>query len=402
MNSMPRRLCHCLVVLCSWLPVAFAQEKIEPQPGTLSPEISRSFPAPSEPFDRHVKLVKQHLLKTQLPGRRDRDVAYNLPFDLKANTNTTYRGQFLLIHGLNDSPYVWRDMAEQLVERGFDVRAILLPGHGSTPEAQLNISSKQWIKAAREHLALYRQPGVPIYLGGFSLGGVIATLLATETPDLAGLLLFSPAYKSQMDHLLRWAGVYSWFEPWVFGGIIIEDNPVKYNSIPINGAYQYYKTAKRLQRRWPKKPLTVPTLMVGSVYDSVVDMAYAQSSFTKGFKGAKRFILYDNEQASTAFDEPDRSADVIYRQSAYPELRILNQSHQSVLVHRDNPLYGEEGDVLVCNGNEWEVFSRCLYYSGQHWYGAQNTASPDEAPVARSTYNPDFDFVLQQFDALFQ
>lgn len=401
MNPMPRRLCHCLVVLCSWLPAAFAQEKIEHQPGTSSPEISHSFPAPSEPFDQHIKSVEQHLLKIQLPDRSDGDVAYNLPFDLKANTNITYRGQFLLIHGLNDSPYVWRDMAEQLVKRGFDVRAILLPGHGSTPEAQLNISSKQWIKAAREHLALYRQSDVPFYLGGFSLGGVIATLLATETPDLAGLLLFSPAYKSQMDHLLRWAGVYSWFEPWVFGGIIIEDNPVKYNSIPINGAYQYYKTAKRLQRRWPKKPLTVTTLMVGSVYDSVVDIAYAQSSFTKGFAGDKRFILYDNEKALTALDETDRNADVIYRQSAYPELRILNQSHQSVLVHRDNPLYGEEGDVLVCNGNEWEVFSRCLYYSGQHWYGAQNTASPDEVPVARSTYNPDLDFVLEQFDALF-
>ncbi len=402
MTTLQNILRYCLIILSVISSIALAQDGPTPQPTTLPLQSSNRFPAPSRPFDQHIKSVEQYLLNTQLPNRRDSDVAYNLPFDLKADTNTEYRGQFLLIHGLNDSPFVWRDIAKRLVKRGFDVRAILLPGHGSTPEAQLNIRSKQWIQAARQHLALYRQPDVPLYLGGFSLGGVIATLLATETPDLSGLLLFSPAYKSQMDHLLRWAGIYSRFEPWVFGGIIIEDNPVKYNSIPINGAYQYYKAAKRLQRRWPKTPLRVPTLLVGSAYDSVVDMDYVQSSFITGFVGERRFILYDNEKAAASLDKAPRNSEVIYRQSAYPELRVLNQSHQSVLIHQENRLYGEDGEVLVCNGNEWEVFSRCLYYPGQHWFGAQNTVSPDDVPVARSTYNPDLNFVLSQFDALFQ
>ncbi len=53
----------------------------------------------------------------------------------------------------------------------------------------------------------------------------------------------------------RWAGssLISYVKPWVFGGMIIEDNPIKYNSIPINAAVQYYKTAKYQQRSWDQQ-----------------------------------------------------------------------------------------------------------------------------------------------------
>jgi len=57
--------------------------------------------------------------------------------------------------------------------------------------------------------------------------------------------------------------------------------------------------------------------------------------------------------------------------------------------------------VLVCNGNDWPTFSRCLYSKENHWFGAQHTQSPDNIPVARTTYNPDFDAVFKAFDRVF-
>lgn len=355
-----------------------------------------NFPKPQEDFTQHIAEVKAHLLAKQMRQRSEADAELNLPFERKASTSAPYRGKFLLFHGLNDSPYIWRDMADALSERGFDVRAILLPGHGSTPRAQLSMRYWRWIKTAREHMRLYRQSDTPFYLGGFSLGGVLATILAAETDDpIDGLLLFSPAYQSQRDDLLRWAGIYSKFKPWVFGGMIREDNPVKYNSIPINAASQFYKTTRRLKKRWPRKPLSVPTLAVASAYDSIVDVDYTVKSFEKGFVGKKKLIIYSNE-----LNQPSQ-AHIEYRSSAYPEQRVLNQSHQSVLVAPSNPLYGADGEVLVCNGNEWEIFSGCLFYTGTHWLGAQHTPSPDGVPVARITYNPDFSAVLDEFDALF-
>jgi len=356
------------------------------------------FPEPESDFDAHIVKVKQHLLNNQMPQRSEADAELNLPFEKFAAVDVPYRGRFLLIHGLNDSTYVWTDVAEKLVQRGFDVRAILLPGHGSTPKAQLNMSFTRWIRAARKHLAIYQYEakGSPVYLGGFSMGGVIATALANENERIAGLLLFSPAYQSTMDHLLRWSSLYSIFKPWVFGGMIREDNPVKYNSIPINGAAQYYKTTQFLKRRMRQRKLELPVLVVSSRNDSVVDIDYLLKFYTQRIVGQdKHFILYSNES------ELDISDFVDVRNSEYLNRRMLNQSHQSVLMSKDNPLYGENGRVLVCNGNDWPTFSRCLSYQGAHWFAAQHTPSPNGLPVARSTYNPDFNYIFEKFDAVF-
>lgn len=355
------------------------------------------FPEPQADFSAHTLDVKNYLLATQMSQRKPEDVRVNLPFELLASTSVPYRGKFLLIHGLNDSPYVFTDVAAALSKRGFDVRAILLPGHGNSPEAQLRMSYTKWIGAAREQLRLWDESNSsPMYLGGFSLGGVIATALAIEHGNVEGLLLFSPAYKSSMNHLLRWSSIYAKFKPWVFGGMIIEDNPAKYNSIPINGAAQYYETTKYLKRRWKRGPLEMPVLLVASRDDSVLDIDFLINAFDRKFTSSKkRMIVYDNELGLTDTEF------VQYRSSAYPELRVLNQSHQSVLMSRQNPLFGEKGSVLVCNGSDWSIFSACLYSNEAHWFGAQHTPSPDGSPVARSTFNPDFDRVFSVFDEVF-
>lgn len=365
---------------------------------TVAKKQKARFPAPQSDFQAHIQEVRQYLLENQMKNRTSSDVEYNLPFERKANSAVAYRGKFLLIHGLNDSPYVFSDVAIELANRGFDVRAILLPGHGSTPRAQLRMSANRWLNSARQQLKFWNtDDSVPIYLGGFSMGTVIATTLALENNNIAGLFLFSPAYKSLIHRLLRWASLYSRFKPWVFGGMIIEDNPTKYNSIPINGGAQYFKLTKILRHKWGRKKLNMPVLAVASVDDSVVDVKYFTKQFDRKFtSNRKQLILYSNAPQSA------QSENVEYRSSSFPNLRILNQSHQGVLIAPTNPLFGEGGSILVCNGNDWATFSGCLYSKENHWYGAQHTPSPDTVPVARTTYNPDFEGVFEAFDRVFE
>lgn len=364
----------------------------------LAADENVDFPEPQADFSAHILAVEQYLLDKQMNQRATTDVQYNLPFEQKADPAVQYRGKFLLVHGLNDSPYVFSDVAPELVKRGFDVRAILLPGHGSTPKAQLNISATSWIDATRQHMRLWRRSDKePIYLGGFSMGAVLATTLALEEKNIAGLLVFSPAYRSTMNNMLRWASIYSRFKPWVFGGMIIEDNPTKYNSIPINGAAQYYELSKNLKNSWGNKKLSMPVLVVASVDDSVVDIDFVSKIFANKFDAeSKNLILYSSSVNTGS------AANVEYRNSAYPKLRIINQSHQGVIMAPENPLFGKDGSVLVCNGNDWPTFSGCLYSTESHWFGAQHTLSPDKVPVARTTYNPDFAHVFDAFDAVFR
>ncbi|MBX2880842.1 MAG: alpha/beta fold hydrolase [Granulosicoccus sp.] len=354
-----------------------------------------TFPKPSNDFEQYLEDAWSYLSQNSLRHRTQEGIALNMPFELTANKDTTYRGKFLLIHGLNDSPFVWRDTAAQLVARGFDVRAILLPGHGTTPEHMLDVHYSDWLQTARQHLKLWNTDDTPLFLGGFSLGGVIATALSIENETIAGLLLFSPAYHSRLNHLLRWSWLYQKFQPWLFGGMIIEDNPAKYNSIPINSGDQYYRMTRYLKKKWKQRKIRIPTLVVVTVDDSVVDIPYVRKVFQRRFKHEdSRLIVY------SANPHTELNHNEVLRNSEYLERRILNQAHLSLMNAPDNMLYGGEDGLLICNGNEYPIFMACMR-SPEHWYGAQHTPSPDEVAVARTTINPDFHFVFEEFDRVF-
>ncbi|MFT5708490.1 MAG: alpha-beta hydrolase superfamily lysophospholipase, partial [Oceanospirillaceae bacterium] len=99
-----------------------------------------------------------------------------MPFEVMANGGVAYRGRFLLFHGLNDSPFIWQDFAKHIAQQGFDVRAVLLQGHGSHPRNMLDVSVSDWLKSAREHYNAWVMEASarnkPIYLGGFSMGAL--------------------------------------------------------------------------------------------------------------------------------------------------------------------------------------------------------------------------------------
>lgn len=354
------------------------------------------FPAIDKDFSRYRVAWQSWLTQRSMAHRSVEDIALNLPFEIAANPQVAYRGRYLLLHGLNDSAYVWRGFARELAERGFDVRAILFAGHGSTPEDMLDVRWDTWLRSARDHLAAWRQNGIPLHVGGFSMGAVLATWLALDNPDIASLFLISPAYESRLNHYLRWSGVYARFRPWVFGGMILEDNPTKYNSIPVNSGWQYYKLTRGLKRRWGwRDRIDIPVLMVMTEHDSVVNVDYTRELFRKRFVSDSRLLLTYTDDVPPHGGEPGSTE--VFRQSAFPDSRILNQSHLGLMYPPDDSLFGERGSVLVCNGNEYPIFMACMR-SSQHWYGAQHTPSPDGVAVARTTYNPDWSTVMEQFD----
>ena len=353
------------------------------------------FPAPNRDFQLYRQQVSEYVNTRSLPARSERAITLNLPFEINASEDVPYRGRFLLMHGLNDSAYVWHDMAHAIAKRGFDVRAILLPGHGSHPREMLAITWQSWLATAQEHVNLWSTDDTPLYLGGFSMGAVLATIIALEQPDLAGLFLVSPAFHSRLNYLLRWSAIYKKIQPWMFGGMILEDNPIKYNSIPINSGDQYFRLTRVLKKRWKRSTLDIPLLAVMTSDDSVVNVDAVRSDIYRRFKHPdNRVILYSNQPPARLYP-----AETV-RPSAYPDLRILNQSHLGMINAQSNPLFGRNGRILVCNGNVPSVFFGCMRATG-HWYGAQHTPAPDNAAVARTTYNPDIEFVLSQFDELF-
>lgn len=174
----------------------------------------------------------------------------------------TPRGAVVLLHGLTDSPYNVRHVAELYRSRGFAAVAIRLPGHGTVPGALTRIEWEDWLAATRlavrEARRLAPAPA-PLHLVGYSNGGALAikyTLDALEDDRLERpdrVVLLSPMIG--VTAFARFAGLAGWpsllpaFAKSAWLDLLPEYNPFKYNSFPVNAARQSYRLTSVLQQQ---------------------------------------------------------------------------------------------------------------------------------------------------------
>lgn len=104
-----------------------------------------------------------------------------------------FRKAILIIHGFAGGTYDEEELANYLeLNRSFDVYQFTLPGHDkSLGKAKYN----DWIKKSEEQIEwLIRNGYNNIYLIGHSMGGVIATYLASKYRQVKKLVLGAPAF----------------------------------------------------------------------------------------------------------------------------------------------------------------------------------------------------------------
>ena len=171
-------------------------------------------------------------------------------------------GAAVLLHGLTDTPYSVRRIAQQYAAAGYVAVAIRLPGHGTVPAGLTHVEWEQWMEATRLAVREARRragPSVPLQLVGYSNGGALAmkyTLDAIGDKALdrpSRVVLISPMIG--ITSMARFAGVAGW--PAVFPAfakaawldVVPEFNPFKYNSFPVNAARQSSLISRALQRQ---------------------------------------------------------------------------------------------------------------------------------------------------------
>jgi len=103
----------------------------------------------------------------------------------------------VLFHGLSDSPFYFRSIANSIHQQGHNVVVALMPGHGkkqANEDMQDANLSDRWREHVSEMVDFSAGLGEQIYAGGFSTGGVLATEYILKNPKaVKGLLLFSGA-----------------------------------------------------------------------------------------------------------------------------------------------------------------------------------------------------------------
>jgi len=123
------------------------------------------------------------------------------------------KARVLLFHGLTGTPSEMEGLAKALFSIGCSVVAPLIPGHGRSLLELKRTPLWAWRQCASDELSkLLKEKGedVPVFVGGLSMGSLLAIDLVCANPSVVnGLVLLSPplVFRSKKDAALL--GVFS-------------------------------------------------------------------------------------------------------------------------------------------------------------------------------------------------
>lgn len=123
------------------------------------------------------------------------------------------RSFVLLIHGFTGFNRDLLALGEALNSAGHTVMLPRLPGHGTGNLDFRKTGWRDWLRHTVDaYLDLRVQAGVQnIVVGGLSMGGLLATLLASQFP-VSGLMLYAPAFRVS-NPLVRLSPALRWLVP---------------------------------------------------------------------------------------------------------------------------------------------------------------------------------------------
>jgi carboxylesterase len=206
----------------------------------------------------------------------------------------------LLIHGFTGSVAETRPMGEYLAARGLSVRCPLLPGHGTTPEDLTRIHWQDWAGEVESALADLQRRCQAIFVGGLSLGSLLTIWLGAHHPEIAGLILMSPAIKLQNRMLPLTLGLRYLLKYNPFGAMGDDDlgDPEAihriwcYDETPLWGAGELYLLQRRVAKAMPS--IHQPVLIFQGRRDAQVAPQAAQIVYDSVASSDKRVVWLES------------------------------------------------------------------------------------------------------------
>ncbi len=223
----------------------------------------------------------------------------------------------LMVHGFAGCPNNFENLPHKLAELDIFVKAILLPGHGTSPLDFEKVSVDILLEAVVDNIIELKKYYKKVIVLGHSMGGALATLSYAKVP-FEGLILASPYYGITPNPKLilppeKWIQYLSPFVRWVFTPP--ENQPimrkevatkiVSYHWIPSKAGLVAMEIAERAKRDSILEQIICPTLIIHSKKDSVASPQAVAQVFEK-IQSQNKEILWLESSDHVIFWDYDR------------------------------------------------------------------------------------------------
>lgn len=110
----------------------------------------------------------------------------------------------VLLHGLTATPWEVKPLAKYLAARNITVYAPVLPGHASTLDELEGTKWQSWLKVANESYTNLSKQYKKVFVGGVSLGGDLALLIAARQNTTGVISIASPIWLKEKRTQFLW------------------------------------------------------------------------------------------------------------------------------------------------------------------------------------------------------
>lgn len=226
---------------------------------------------------------------------------------------------FVAFHGFTGTTSEIRPLVEAVADRGYAVRAPLLPGHGSKPHELQDATFDDFVVAMGDEVLRAQQEHGRFVLCGFSLGSLVAMEIASRRPEgLVGLVLLGNAIAlaPPLDAALGFVHRRGWELPdWYLLKLWSSDvrDPemrkriVSYDRDPLRAALEVYEAGRRVTDKL--RAIDVPTLVLHGAKDRVCPPGNARAVAralgskdvtTRVFPKSGHLVAADHERGEVA------------------------------------------------------------------------------------------------------
>lgn len=218
----------------------------------------------------------------------------------------------LLIHGYCDSPATYKYLIEELRKQNYNYYALLLPGHGTTPD---DLAKKTWhdwyTKVEKAYLELKKEYKI-VWVIGFSTGGTLSLYLAQKYP-VDGIVLIAPFLRCPKFLGMAPEKLFKFFQKFyklpylkkIFPAGISEKKFQKdfleYRYLPIATTASLFELAAKTRKNIDT--IKSPTLILHGIHDRTSDPKMSQILLDKLASKDKKLLYLQNSQHVLIMDK---------------------------------------------------------------------------------------------------